>query len=110
MMDGVEQFSPGELIHARGREWVVVDATNTLTIRPLSGSESDIETIIPELEVEGVKKRALSHQRSTIQKVDEMPPNFYEMPCVYLCGGALVLFVQQVGLILNQEPINLPHS
>ena len=56
MMDGVEQFSPGELIHARGREWVVVDATNTLTIRPLSGSESDIETIIPELEVEGVKK------------------------------------------------------
>ena len=35
----------------RGREWVVVDATNTLTIRPLSGSESDIETIIPELKL-----------------------------------------------------------
>ena len=51
MMDGVEQFSPGELIHARGREWVVVDATNTLTIRPLSGSESDIETIIPSLKL-----------------------------------------------------------
>ena len=36
-----EQFSPGELVRARGREWVVVDASNALTLRPLSGSESD---------------------------------------------------------------------
>lgn len=49
-----EQFSPGELVRARGREWVVVDASNALTLRPLSGSESDLETIIPELEAEPV--------------------------------------------------------
>ena len=49
-----EQFSPGELVRARGREWVVVDASNALTLRPLSGSESDLETIIPELEADPV--------------------------------------------------------
>ena len=49
-----EQFSPGELVRARGREWVVVDTSNALTLRPLSGSESDLETIIPELEGEPV--------------------------------------------------------
>jgi superfamily II DNA or RNA helicase len=45
-----EEFSPGELVRARGREWVVVDASNALIVRPLSGSEADLETIIPELE------------------------------------------------------------
>ncbi len=49
-----EQFSPGELVRARGREWVVIDASNALTLRPLSGSESDLETIIPELETDPV--------------------------------------------------------
>lgn len=49
-----EQFSPGELVRARGREWVVIEASNTLTLRPLSGSEADLETIIPELEAEPV--------------------------------------------------------
>ena len=49
-----EQFSPGELVRVRGREWVVVEASNALTLRPLSGSESDLETIIPELEAEPV--------------------------------------------------------
>jgi len=49
-----EQFSPGELVRARGREWVVVDSSNALTLRPLSGSEADLETIIPELEADPV--------------------------------------------------------
>ena len=46
-MGVAEQFSPGELVSARGREWVVVESSNTLTLRPLSGSEADLETIIP---------------------------------------------------------------
>ena len=50
----VEEFSPGELVRARGREWVVVESSSTLTLRPLSGSEADLETIIPELELEPV--------------------------------------------------------
>ena len=50
----VERFSPCELVRARGREWVVVEAHSALSLRPLTGSEADIETILPELEVEPV--------------------------------------------------------
>ena len=47
-----ERFTPGELVSARGREWVVVGSGDTaLEIRPLTASEDEIETIIPELEV-----------------------------------------------------------
>ena len=49
-----EQFLPGELVRARGREWVVVEAHAALSLRPLTGSEGEIETILPELEVEPV--------------------------------------------------------
>ena len=49
-MGVVERFSPGELVRARGREWVVVEADSALSLRPLTGSEADIETILPELE------------------------------------------------------------
>ena len=53
-MDVAERFSPGELVRARGREWVVVEAHSALSLRPLTGSEADIETILPEIEVEPV--------------------------------------------------------
>lgn len=53
-MGGAEQFSPGELVRARGREWVVVEANAALALRPLTGSEAEIETILPELEAEPV--------------------------------------------------------
>ena len=53
-MGAVEQFSPGELVRARGREWVVVEANSKLSLRPLTGSEAEIETILPELEAESV--------------------------------------------------------
>lgn len=53
-MGVTEQFSPGELIRARGREWVVVESTHALTIRPLTGSEAGLETIIPEIEADPV--------------------------------------------------------
>ena len=49
-----EQFSPGELVRARGREWVVVEAHAALSLRPLTGSEAEIETILPEIEAESV--------------------------------------------------------
>ena len=53
-MAAAELFSPGELVRARGREWVVVEANSALSLRPLTGSESEIETILPELETEPV--------------------------------------------------------
>src|SRR5579863_3330498 len=49
-------FGPGDLVRARGREWVLLpaDVEGLLKLRPLSGSEDDIQWIDPELEREGV--------------------------------------------------------
>ncbi|GJD81760.1 ATP-dependent helicase HepA [Methylobacterium gregans] len=46
------QFSPGDLVRARGREWVTLphDDPAALRLRPLSGTEADALTILPALE------------------------------------------------------------
>ena len=45
-------FRPGDLVKARGREWVVLPTqmTSTLRLRPLSGAEGDVISLVPELE------------------------------------------------------------
>ena len=49
-------FHPGNLVRARGREWVVQadtwqdDGSNLLRLRPLGGADEDVITLIPELE------------------------------------------------------------
>lgn len=50
-------FAPGELVFARGREWVTLPAPDgeTLHLRPLSGTEADIQVIHPALEREPVR-------------------------------------------------------
>ena len=50
------QFSPGSLIRARGREWIVLVGSDadTLKVRPISGSEEDQALIYVPLEVEPV--------------------------------------------------------
>ncbi|MEZ5901222.1 MAG: DEAD/DEAH box helicase [Hyphomicrobiaceae bacterium] len=53
-MTSVQTFSPGELVRARGREWIVLTAGDSLRLRPLTGSEEDVETVLPELEAEPV--------------------------------------------------------
>lgn len=49
-------FSPGSLVRARGREWIVLAGGEgeTLRVRPISGSEEDQTTIHVGLEVEPV--------------------------------------------------------
>lgn len=46
-------FSPGSLVRARGREWVVQPGSlsDALSLRPLGGSEEDIALILPDLEL-----------------------------------------------------------
>lgn len=53
-----ETFSPGELVQARGREWIVLGVGEALRLRPLTGSELEAETIIPGLEAEPVRHAA----------------------------------------------------
>ena len=46
-------FAPGDLVRARGREWVALPAPHDgiLALRPLSGSESDAVILDPSLEI-----------------------------------------------------------
>jgi hypothetical protein len=54
-------FQPGNLVRARGREWVVQvdvsldETTNLLRLRPLGGSDEDTIALIPELELTPVE-------------------------------------------------------
>lgn len=49
-MSARQSFAPGELVQARGREWIVLSAGEALRLRPLSGSELEVESILPDLE------------------------------------------------------------
>ena len=53
--DGVA-FSPGDLVRARGREWIVLPGADpdVMRLRPLSGSEEDVQKLAPRLEFEPV--------------------------------------------------------
>jgi SNF2 family DNA or RNA helicase len=50
-------FAPGDLVFARGREWVALPSPNsdTLCLRPLSGTEGDIQVLHPALERDPVR-------------------------------------------------------
>lgn len=50
-------FAPGDLVTARGREWVVLPSPETdwLCLRPLSGGEADAQLLHPALEREPVR-------------------------------------------------------
>lgn len=52
-----ESFSPGDLVRARGREWVTLPSPEPdwLCLRPLSGAEADLQLIDPRLEREPVR-------------------------------------------------------
>ena len=50
-------FAPGDLVRARGREWVALPAAreDLLALRPLSGNENDTVLLNPRLEIEPVR-------------------------------------------------------
>ena len=50
------QYTPGSLVRARGREWIVLMGSDDemLRLRPLSGSEEDVTLLDPSLETEPV--------------------------------------------------------
>jgi superfamily II DNA or RNA helicase len=62
-------FTPGDLVFARGREWVTLPSPDeeALYLRPLSGAEADVQVIHPALEREPVRPA-----RFSIPKPDEI--------------------------------------
>ena len=53
----MNDFAPGDLVHARGREWIALPSPQPewLRLRPISGSEADAQLIHPALEREPVR-------------------------------------------------------
>ena len=65
-------FSPGDLVHARGREWVALPTPRreVLALRPLSGNENDVVILDPQLEITSVAAARFDlpdDARSTVQ-------------------------------------------
>ena len=65
-------FSPGDLVRARGREWVAMPAPqeHLLKLRPLSGTETDATLLDPRLELSPVEPARFdlpSDARITVQ-------------------------------------------
>src|SRR5438105_1565668 len=54
LMAPAQVYSPGSLVSARGREWIVLTGSDaeTLLVRPISGSEADHTLIHLALEAE----------------------------------------------------------
>jgi hypothetical protein len=53
----IPAFAPGDLVYARGREWVALPSpdADALCLRPLSGAETDVQLIHPALEREAMR-------------------------------------------------------
>lgn len=50
-------FSPGDLVRARGREWIVLPSPGEglLKVRPLSGTDTDAQVLAPSLEASPIE-------------------------------------------------------
>lgn len=65
-------FTPGDLVRARGREWVTLPTPGDglLALRPLSGNENDVVVLAPDLElapVEAARFDLPDDARKTVQ-------------------------------------------
>ena len=63
-------FSPGDMVRARGREWIVLPSPSEelLNVRPLSGTDDDAQLIAPALETSPVS--AASFAAPTSDRLD----------------------------------------
>jgi len=61
-------FAPGDLVYARGREWVAMPSPipEWLCLRPLSGAEADVQLLRSELERDPVRPACFDLPDSTI--------------------------------------------
>ena len=99
------EFSPGALVRARGREWVVQPGSSpeALSLRPLGGSEEDIALILPDLELTPPEpatfplpdpSRHGSHQAATLLR-----DGGFTFDCVY--SSVLTRAVRTANIVLE---------
>jgi superfamily II DNA or RNA helicase len=84
-------FAPGDLVFARGREWVALPSPDqdTLCLRPLSGAESDIQVLHPALE------------RDPVRPAQFDPPEVAD-GVAYATSGAALLLSEALRLSLRR--------
>jgi hypothetical protein len=87
-------FMPGNLVRARGREWVVQSESRRdwLRLRPLGGADDEIIALIPELELQPVEP-ATFHGHSLSKQAITLLRYCCVMPCVSNCVLVAAHFV-----------------
>lgn len=60
-------FNPGNLVHARGRDWVVQSGSSNelLSLRPLTGSSDSLTYLVPSLEVEPIREASFPYPNAS---------------------------------------------
>jgi hypothetical protein len=100
-------FSPGELVRARGREWIVLSSGDELRLRPLTGSEDEAETLIPELEP-SPSTSPRSHRPAASGPVHVRPRSSCAMPSGSHCAAVPALSEAQAGSTSSRAPTSSP--
>ena len=104
-------FAPGDLVYARGREWVALPSPDdeTLCLRPLSGAEADVQVIHPALEREPVRPARFALPTGTKPR-----PRTAPACCPRLCGSRFGAVqgrsARRRGLASNPAPTSLCRS
>jgi len=76
-------FAPGDLVRARGREWVALPSPQDgiLALRPLSGGENDMVILDPKLEILPVEPARFDLPATPLQQFKRRP-HCSRMRCV----------------------------
>ena len=81
-------FAPGDLVQARGREWVSLPTSlpGLLCLRPLTGSEADIQLLDPALEHRTGRAGAVRFAQDWTIWRRRMLDGFSRKRCVFRCA------------------------
>jgi hypothetical protein len=76
-------FAPGDLVRARGREWVALPSPREgiLALRPLSGSENDTVILDPTLETQPCLGQHVSTCPPMPRRRSRRRPRSWRMRC-----------------------------
>ena len=80
----MESFAPGDLVHARGSEWIALPSPDPewLCLRPLSGTEADAQLLHPALEREPVRPSRFRSSRTGRHRHAGRCPACCPMRCI----------------------------
>ncbi len=101
-------FSPGDLVYARGREWVALPSADDeiLCLRPLSGSEADVQFLDPALEREPVRPARFAMPDPKQMATQDARTAARPTPCDCRCGAAPARSARPPASASSRAPIS----